>query len=55
MEKIKEDEWVKAEAIIQCLDKQYYKAIKCAFFDAAKKARDWRLKGVLKPLYIIDR
>jgi len=55
VEKVKEDKRAKAEATIRRLDERYYKATKRAFFDAAKKARDWRLKGVLKPLYIIDR
>ena len=55
VEKIKEDKRAKAEATIRRLDKRYYKATKRAFFNAAKKARDWRLKGVLKPLYIINR
>jgi len=55
VEKVKEDKRAKAKATIQHLDKRYYKAIKRAFFNAVKKARDWRLKGVLKPLYIINR
>jgi len=55
VEKVKEDKRAKAKATIRRLDKRYYKAIKRAFFNTAKKARNWRLKGVLKPLYIINR
>jgi hypothetical protein len=40
VEKIKENKWAKAKAIIQHLDKQYYKATKRAFFNAIKKARN---------------
>ena len=51
----KEDERAKTEALIKRLDEKLHKQHEKWFFEAAKKARDWRMKGKLGLLYIIDK
>ena len=50
-----EDERAKAEAVIRRLDEKEKKQRQKVINEAAKKAREWRKKGVLKPMYIVDR
>lgn len=50
-----EDERAKAEAVLQRLNEKERKLHQKASNEAAKKAREWRSKGTLKPIYIVDR
>ena len=50
-----EDERAKAEAVLQRLDEKERKLHQKASNEAAKKAREWRNKGIIKPVYIVDR
>ena len=55
VEHFKEDERAKTEALIKRLDEKLHKQHEKWYFKAAKKARDWRMKGKLDLLYVIDK
>ena len=50
-----ENERAKAEAVLQRLNEKEQKLHQKAANETAKKAREWRNKGTLGLLYIIDR
>jgi len=49
------DKRAKAEAVLQRLDEKERKLYQKASNEAAKKAREWRNKGIIKPAYIVDK
>ena len=55
VEKFKEDKRAKAEAGIKRLNEKLCKQHQKWVFEAAKKAREWRMNSILKPLYIADK
>ena len=55
VQKQEENERVKAKAVLQRLDKKEKRQYQKAANEAAKKAREWRNKGTLGLLYIVDK
>jgi hypothetical protein len=55
VQKQEENERAKAEAILQRLDEKEKRLHQKVANEAAKKAREWRNKGILNLLYIIDK
>jgi hypothetical protein len=48
------DDVERARQVVEAADKKAHNYTKRVFFEAAKKARKWRLNSILKPLEIWD-
>jgi ATP-dependent protease HslVU (ClpYQ) peptidase subunit len=55
VQKQEENERAKAEAVLQRLDEKEKRLHQKAANKAVKKAREWRNKGTLRLLYIVDK
>jgi len=50
----KDNDLRRAREIVERAKTRHHNAVKRAVFEAAKKARKWRLESRLEPLYIVD-
>ena len=55
VQKIEENERAKVEALLKRLDEKEKKQYQKWANKTAKKAREWRNKGILGLLYIVDK
>lgn len=55
VQKLEENQGTKAEAVLKTTQREREKPYQKAANETAKRAREWRNKGALGLLYIVDR